>query len=180
MTSAMLSQLGPFAFLAMFQVIGGLAAGYGLRKIITDHALAGNSFLVIWGFGFGGIPVVIGVAFATAARQPLLALLGPLLFLVALAFGALLLPWLSDVLGPGTLATLTVGCAFVLGGSGVMIMIVRAGKGATFVGLIVAGIFVLIGLGLCWNVLSAMIRGETPNTTGAAAVEPWRAGSRRL
>ncbi len=161
-----ISQLAPMAFLGVFQLIGGLAAGSGLRKLLVEHAL-NSSFLVIWGFGFGGIPMLIGAALGASTRLPLLALVGPAVFLSALAFGLLFLPWLAQVMGPSTLATLVMGSVFTLGGSAVALAIMRAGKGATTVGLMVAGIFVLIGLWLCWTALSALFRGQSLDSAGS-------------
>ena len=164
-----ISQLAPMVFLGVFQLIGGLAAGSGLRKLLVEHALS-SSFLIIWGFGFGGIPMLIGAALGASTRLPLLALVGPAVFLSALAFGLLLLPWFSQVMGPSTLATLFMGSVFTLGGSAVALAIVRSGKGATTVGLMVAGIFVLIGLWLCWTALSALFRGQSLDSAVSVTV----------
>jgi len=163
--SVSISQLAPLGFLGLFQLIGGVAAGSGLRKLLVEHAL-GSSFLVIWGFGFGGIPMLIGAALGASTRLPLLALVGPAVFLSALAFGLLLLPWLVQVLGAATLGTLLVGTLFTLGGSAVALAIVRSGKGATAIGLMVAVIFVLIGIWLCWTALSPLFRGQTLDSAG--------------
>ena len=167
----MLEQLAPFGFLGIFQVIGGLVAGDGLRKLFVDRMLRSIS-LVIWGMFFGGIPAVLGIAMAAGTRQPLLALVGPLLFVGALVFGMLLLPWLAQELGAGTLLTLTVGLVFSLLGGGMVIAIVRAGRGATFIGLIIGAVFGVVGLWLCWTAISALIRGtsldsrEMPSSQG--------------
>jgi hypothetical protein len=156
----MLKQLVPFAFLGIFQVIGGLVAGDGLHKLVVDRALR-SSFLIIWGMFFGGIPAVIGIAMAAGTRPALLALLGPLLFVGALLFGMLLLPWLAQELGAGTLGALGVGCLFMLLGGGTVAGIVRAGTGATFIGLIVGAIFGVVGLWLCWTAISPLIYGTS-------------------
>jgi len=156
----MLEQVAPFGFLSIFQVIGGLVAGDGLHKLFADRMLRSIS-LIIWGMFFGGIPAVLGIAFAADTKQPLLALVGPLLFVGALLFGMLLLPWLVRELGAGTLVTLTVGMVFSLVGGSITVAIVRAGTGVTFIGLIIGAVFGVLGLWLCWTAISPLIHGTS-------------------
>lgn len=160
----MLEQLAPLAFLGIFEVIGGLVAGDGLRKLFADHML-GSTGLIIWGLGFGGIPAVLGAARAVTTQQPLLALVGPLVFVGALAFGMLLLPWLIRELGAGTVVTLTVGSVFTLLGGGIAVGIARAGTGATIIGLIIGAVFGGVGLLLCWTAISPLIHGTSLDAT---------------
>ena len=156
----MLKQLVPFAFLGIFQVIGGLVAGDGLHKLFAERTLRGI-FLIIWGMFFGGIPAVLGVAAAAGTQQPLLSLLGPLLFVGALLFGMLLLPWLAQELGAGTLLTLGVGGMFMLLGGSIVAGIVRAGTGTTLIGLLFGACFGVAGLWLCWTAISSLLH-STP------------------
>jgi hypothetical protein len=155
----MLQQLLPIGFLAIFQLIGGLVAGDGLRMVFVKHA-PGGIFLIVWGLFFGGVPALIGVAAAAGTRQPLLALVGPGVFIGALVFGMLLLPWIVQEYGAGTTLTLAVGCLFLLVGGSTVVGIVRAGTGATIVGLIIGAIFGLVGLLLCWTSVSPLLHGQ--------------------
>lgn len=60
---------GMLLFLSLFAIIGGAAVGAGLRNIVRGN-LAGLFFLV-WGAGFGGIPLIIGAANFLAAGEPI-------------------------------------------------------------------------------------------------------------
>jgi hypothetical protein len=156
----MLAQLVPFAFLGIFELIGGLVAGDGLHKLFVDRMPRGI-MLVIWGMFFGGIPALLAVVRAAEIEQPLLRAVGPLVFVAALLSGFLLLPWLAQELGAGTLITLSVGFVFMLSGGGMAVAILRAGTGATIIGLLVSAFFAGVGVLLCWNALSALIWGES-------------------
>jgi hypothetical protein len=56
-------------FFSLFEVIGGAALGAGLRSLLRRN-FAGVFFL-IWGAGFGGIPLLIGAASFLSSGQPI-------------------------------------------------------------------------------------------------------------
>jgi uncharacterized membrane protein YgcG len=51
-------------FFALFLTLGFLALGYGLRQ-------KGQGFFIIWGAGFGGIPLFMSLAFSLAMGFPI-------------------------------------------------------------------------------------------------------------
>jgi uncharacterized protein len=67
-------------FFALFVTLGFLALGMGLR---------GNKFFILWGAGFGGIPLAMSVAFGYAFKFSIyiLPLWALVVFLVGLIFG---------------------------------------------------------------------------------------------
>ncbi len=74
--------LGILAFFCLFNVIGGAALGNGLRGLLKKTIMP-SLFFVIWGGFFGGIPLVMGLAFF--ATQPFL---WPWLIQIAVMGGA--------------------------------------------------------------------------------------------
>ena len=65
-------------FFALFITLGFLALGYGLRQ-------KGQGFFLIWGAGFGGIPLFMSLAFSWAMGFPIYIL--PAWALIVLIFG---------------------------------------------------------------------------------------------
>jgi uncharacterized protein len=57
-------KLGVMLFLALFITIGFLTLGYALRQ-------KGQGFFLIWGAGFGGIPLFMSLAFSLAMGFPI-------------------------------------------------------------------------------------------------------------
>jgi hypothetical protein len=147
--------LFPQLFLAIFQVIGGLAVGSGLRPLIFERTPRG-AFLIIWGLGFGGIPALMGIAFAVAGGVPLLALAGPVVFVGALLCGLIVLPALVSEYGVSTLVSIAIGTLFMLIGFGVGVGLIRERE--VVGGLLFGGIFGLVGALLCslgvWALIS--------------------------
>jgi uncharacterized protein len=57
-------KIGVMLFFALFLTLGFLALGYGLRQ-------KGQGFFIIWGAGFGGIPLLMSLAFSLAMGFPI-------------------------------------------------------------------------------------------------------------
>ena len=53
-----ITQLG---FLCIFNLIGGAAIGSVLRSVLRGKFSCNSIFFLIWGTGFGGLPLVFGV-----------------------------------------------------------------------------------------------------------------------
>jgi hypothetical protein len=51
-------QLG---FLCIFHLIGGIALGSVLRGVLRGNFSCNSFFFLIWGAGFGGLPLVLGI-----------------------------------------------------------------------------------------------------------------------
>ena len=150
-----LQDLFPLAFLAIFQVVGGLAAGSGLRTVFFERTPNGMG-LVVWGLGFGGIPALIGIAIALDAGIPILSLSGPVVFLGALLSGLFILPGLVREYGVSTLVSIAIGTLFMVIGFGVGVGLIRQREVLT--GLLFGGIFGLVGALICslgvWALIS--------------------------
>ena len=153
--------LFPLGFLAIFQLIGGMAVGSALRPLLVGRSEVSIGLLV-WGLGFGGIPMLIGTALAATSRFPLLALAGPALFLGAMLFGIVLLPWLVEAVGPGVLIVLGLSLLFMFIGVTAGVGMVRQADigGGLFFGFIFFGVGALLsGIGLR-NLLTDRPSGE--------------------
>ncbi len=151
------SALFMMAFLGIFQVIGGLAIGSGLRGLRTH---GGSSlFLLIWGAGFGGIPLLMSLLILALSNYPLFALIGPIVFLGAIGFSIFLLPRLLQDFDAGTLITLGMGAIFLFVGLGVGVLLLLQRQFG--MALIFGGIFTLVGGLLCAVPIGALIRGKT-------------------
>lgn len=59
--------LGMLLFFSIFEVLGGGAVGIALRGILQRDF--SGMFFLIWGSGFGGIPLVIAAAMFLSAHQ---------------------------------------------------------------------------------------------------------------
>jgi len=71
-------KVGTMLFFALFITLGFLAVGYALRQ-------KGQGFFLIWGAGFGGIPLLMSLAFGWAMGFPLYIL--PVWALIVLIIG---------------------------------------------------------------------------------------------
>jgi hypothetical protein len=150
-----LESLFPIGFLGLFQLIGGIALGNGLRSLISQRSGA-EFFLIIWGLGFGGIPLLIGSVFAAASGNPLLMLVGPSIYLGAILFGMLLLPWLVEAIGGGLLTLLAMGLLFMSIGSVAGFAMLRQGEivGGLLFGIIFFAVGALLsGTGI-WSLIT--------------------------
>jgi uncharacterized protein len=89
-------KVGVMLFFALFITIGFLAFGSGLRQ-------KGGGFLIIWGAGFGGIPLLMSLAFAAAMGFPMYILpIWALLMLVfSISFGKKIFSHISVSGGSG-------------------------------------------------------------------------------
>ncbi len=146
------------AFLGAFEVVGGIALGSGLRSLIKGQ-LSQDMFLIVWGAGFGGIPLVMNAAFTLTSRTPLLFFVGPALFGGAILIGFLVLPTLLANLGAGALITLGMGVLFLTIGLGVGVSMLM--KREVFVGLLTGGTFTLVGALLCAVGIGPLLQGKS-------------------
>ncbi|MBI5879138.1 MAG: hypothetical protein HZB53_15935 [Chloroflexi bacterium] len=106
----------PLAFLGVFELIGGAAFGYGLRTMIKDRD-PGQLFLLIWGGGFGGIPMVISLFLGLASPTPTLALVGPAVFFGMMLFSLLLAQPMTRYFGAGPTFGMLAGGLLMLAGA---------------------------------------------------------------
>ncbi|MGE5141721.1 MAG: hypothetical protein ACM3JD_19825, partial [Rudaea sp.] len=59
--------MGDVLFLGLFNLIGGAAVGVALRRLFARQG--GWPFLLIWGLGFGGLPLIFGLQTWTEQGQ---------------------------------------------------------------------------------------------------------------
>ncbi len=154
--------LFPLAFLGIFQALGGLGLGSGLRTLVVNRSPRGIGFIV-WGLLFGGIPALSGFMTEGSVRNVPLALVGPAVFLGAVLFALFALPRLADLCGQGTLLTIAIGGFFLFLGLGFMLDIFHQKEDVS--GVLVAGIFFLIGALLSGIGIWSLIRGKPPAST---------------
>ena len=157
-----LEQFSSLAFLALFQIIGGVAVGSGLRTLLVNHSPAGI-FLVIWGLIFGGGPALASLGTTAGGRFSPLLFAGPAVFIGAVLFSLFLLPSLVQLLGAGNFTMLAVGTAFLFFGVFYGVGLLRAQQGLG--GLFFSGIFVIVGALLCGAGILTLINGKPPAET---------------
>jgi len=129
-------------FFAVFELLGGAAVGIGLRSLLK-HNLAGGFFL-IWGAGFGGIPLFIGAVMFLSSEHPVYFYAQAFIFTAA-ALAAFFLP--DDILQPGpngngAYGGAITGAIMAMVGGTVVILNLREGFG---IGLVIGGIIGLLG-----------------------------------
>ena len=129
-------------FLGIFNVVGGVAFGHGLRSLIHDRSPRGI-FMLIWGGFFGGVPCLMAASSLLAAHTGPLFLANPILFLSATVLSMTILPELVQDLGAGPLISIGMGAAFMFVGTSVGLAMLRQGTPAG--GLAGGGLFVLAG-----------------------------------
>ncbi len=144
-------------FLGVFNVIGGVAFGSGLRMLVRERSPRGI-FLIVWGGMFGGVPGLMGASTLAAARGSPLFLVNPILFLSAVALSMTILPELAQDMGAGPLIAIGVGAVFLFAGVAVGMAALKQGSlGSALMG---GGIVALVG-GLAFAVgVNQLIRGK--------------------
>jgi hypothetical protein len=159
--------LGMLGFLSLFHIPGAIGLAHGLRglwsKLRGDQPAFGNSlFFIVWGSGFGCMPFVFGVGFASEDGGTPLILLGQIIiwgsvFLIALLAWDEAIDWLQPFLQPN-MFLIAFGGVFMLVGTVVGVLMIRD---ELLFGLLFGGIFTLVGglvfgLGV-WNLLKEAI-----------------------
>ena len=147
--------------LGIFQFMGGMGFGYGLRLLRGGRdAIFSAIFMLIWGAGFGGGALFGSISKLLESNYPLLALIGPALFLGAIPFSIFLWPrlWQHPYAKPLTL--LGIGALFLFVGLGVGIGAIQLRPEQNCLTLPCAGVFILFGGLQCVLAIRALIRGE--------------------
>ncbi len=147
--------IGEIVFLGIFELIGGTAFGYGLRAMFKDRDPS-QFFFLIWGGGFGGIPMLISLFSGLAGPTPVLALVGPAIFFGMAAFALFLMVPLTSNFGSGPTAGMLFGAIFMLAGA--VIGVLQFNRGHEFVPLAVGGAIFLIGSLILALAANAMLR----------------------
>lgn len=143
--------------LGIFQFMGGMGFGYGLRLLRGGRDAI---FMLIWGAGFGGGALFGSISKLLESNYPLLALIGPALFLGAIPFSILLWPRLWQHPYAKALTLLGIGAFFLFVGLGIGIVAIQLRPEQNCLMLPFAGVFILVGGLQCAVVIRALIRGE--------------------
>ena len=147
--------IGEIVFLGIFELIGGTAFGYGLRAMFKDRDM-GQFFFLIWGGGFGGIPMLISVISGLAGPTPAPALVGPAIFFGMAAFALFLMEPLTSNFGAGPTVGLLFGAIFMLAGA--VIGVLQFNRGHAVLPLALGGAIFLMGSLILALSANAMLR----------------------
>src|SRR5262245_53734540 len=134
---------GMLLFLSIFEALGGGAIGIALRGIVRrDYS---GCFFLIWGAGFGGIPLIIGAASFSAMEAPTYFLAQLFVFFGAMALTALMptdfMPARGEDSTNQTLAL--VGAVMAMVGGAIVLLTLRNGVVIT---LLAGGIVAMVGV----------------------------------
>lgn len=146
---------GMLLFLCIFEIIGGAAVGFALRGLL-QRDLSGCFFL-IWGSGFGGIPLVIGgVSFLTSG-QPTYFFAQLFVLLATIVTLALLPRDFMETRGDsgGAEGAALVGAVMTMVGGAVVLLTMKEGIG---VPLLVGAIIAAFGIWLLLRTAIGVVR----------------------
>jgi hypothetical protein len=144
--------LASLAFLSLFHIVGAATVAKAVRSLwggLHDQklgAVGGALPLAVWGAVFGCLPCSFGLQLATKAGGTPLVLFGEAAvwgsaFLIALLAGDAIAGWLRSFFN-ADVAFIAFGGLFMLVGVGVGFL---AGRSEPFSGLLVGGLFTLVG-----------------------------------
>jgi len=149
-----ITQLG---FLCLFNLIGGAAIGSVLRSVLRGKFACNSFFFLIWGAGFGGLPLVFGIQeFQKGA--PYFLMVQFAVFASAILVVALVPEDLLATLRSPNIFTIAIGGVFLTLGAAMLFTNIFELKGLPEK-LLGGGIFILIGgavflIGL-WRVIKS-------------------------
>lgn len=117
-------------FVGLFHLIGGIVAGKSLRRGIVQGWSCAVLFTIVWGIGFGGIPLFIGVPEFMRMGVPYLAAV-ELFFFVGTFLAAALTPdWILDMYNTSVLVPVVLGGVIMV--IGVILFVAIAGDSLPF------------------------------------------------
>lgn len=151
------SPLGMLLFFAIFEIPGGGGFGAGLRGLLKRQG-SQTFFFLIWGAGYGGIPLIIGAAMFLSAGQLLYFVVQLAMFFIPMLFVALVPTelWEPNLEGISFTPAI-VGAVLTLVGGGILVLTLRDG---IIVGMIVGGIFALVGAIVLFREVLAVLRAK--------------------
>jgi hypothetical protein len=129
-------------FFSLFEVIGGAALGAGLRGLLRRNFA--TVFFLVWGAGFGGIPLLIGAVSFLGMGQPMYFYAQVFIFLTAVVT-VMLLP--DDFMQSSRTANTSEAGAIVgavmamIGGTVVLLNL----NGGNLIALLIGGFFAFLG-----------------------------------
>ena len=135
-----------FLFLCVFEVLGGAAIGAFVRTLLRREPPGITIFFLLWGAGFGGIPLIIGGAQLLTSDRPALFYAQIFVFVMAIVLVALMPSEVFDKDANGNLPSAIVGAVLTMFGASVLLLTLASGLGiGTLIGagMAIAGIVIL-------------------------------------
>ena len=136
-----------FLFLSIFEILGGAAIGAFVRTLLRREPPGVTIFFLIWGAGFGGIPLLMGSIMLLTSDRPGLFFAQLFVFVMAIVLVALMPSEIYDKDADGNMPTAVVGAVLIMFGASVVLLTLSSGIGiGTFIGAAVAfgGIVMLL------------------------------------
>jgi hypothetical protein len=139
--------LATLGFVSIFHVVGGVAFGVGLRRLLRSFSCQPVFFLV-WGGFFGGIPLLIGASQLLGKGQPIIFAVEAAVLLGTILVSAFVPDWIIDDFRSQNIYLMLFGAAFLFGGvivglsniqeqfvTGLCLLLVFGGVGVLVIGL---------------------------------------------
>ncbi len=142
-------------FFGLFEVLGGAAVGAGLRGLLRRNLT--TTFFLIWGAGFGGIPLIIGAVNFLSSGQPAL-FYAQLFLFVAPIVTVMFLP--EDFMQSGRIGRGSEGGAIasaIMAMIGGTVVLLNLNDGNLFI-LLIGGIFAFLGVFLLIRAAVVILR----------------------
>jgi hypothetical protein len=147
---------GFLGFLSIFHIIGGAAIGFTLRGLRDGFSMR-VPFMLVWGAGFGGLPLVMGLAMFAQMEMPYLVLVQIFVFLGAILITALTPDWYFDAFKSKEIGMIGFGGIFLLVGIAVAVVSFRE---EPLVALIFGGIFGGTGAFVFWSGIQSLFKSR--------------------
>ncbi|MBI5653043.1 MAG: hypothetical protein HZC40_21735 [Chloroflexi bacterium] len=145
--------LGILGFLSIFHIIGGAAIGFTLRGLRDGFSIR-VPFMLIWGAGFGGLPLIMGFVMFAQMEMPYLVLAQIFIFIGAILVTALTPDWYLDVFKSKEVGAIGFGGIFLLVGIAVAVVSFRE---EPLVALVFGGIFGGVGAFVFWSGIKTLL-----------------------
>lgn len=145
-------------FALIFNLIGGVAIGSVMRGILRRQVACHSLFLLVWGAGFGGLPLIFGVQLLD--RWPWFLALQLFIFAAAILVTALVPDLYLESFKSPLVTYIGIGGVMLLIGIGAGVSVLLDATD-WLVKLVVGGIFALVGAGLFLNGLKLLMRDES-------------------
>lgn len=133
--------LGILAFLIIFEILGGVGLGVGLRGLV-GRASPAATFFIIWGAGFAGIPLIIGATFFLPNGDPVYFVAEAFVLFMAVIVTAFAPDALFQDSKDGSLFGLAVAGGLLVLFGGVVILLAAA---QSWLGVLLGGAVGLLG-----------------------------------
>lgn len=132
-----------FLFFCVFVVLGAAAIGAFVRARLRREPLGAELFFLIWGSGFGGIPLLIAGGILLTSERPSLFFALLFVFVMTIVVVAVMPPELLDKDELGNFPSAITGAVLAMFGASILLLTWRDGLGA---GLVLGSGMALLGI----------------------------------